>query len=184
MPKRRTVSWKLNERRMPRSARAHCSSAVFRVHWDRRCTIPLSRLASKLESRSDNISRFCLRLWNMVERTTRTCFQWQSAWINEIFSERNLKMKFAGFAKSPQIGALWHFWTLTNLWQARSSRTYRRQSCSVLHSEGLCSWLRSSLRDCRLPIQVWQLLSSRGWWWHQHPRWYTWYWLENSNRTC
>lgn len=22
-------------------------------------------------------------------------------------------MRFAGFAKSPQIGALWHFWTLT-----------------------------------------------------------------------
>lgn len=23
-------------------------------------------------------------------------------------------MRFAGFAKSPQIGALWHFWTLTS----------------------------------------------------------------------
>lgn len=24
-------------------------------------------------------------------------------------------MRFAGFAKSPQIGALWHFWTLTEI---------------------------------------------------------------------
>ena len=29
-----------------------------------------------------------------------------SSYINEIFSERNLKMRFAGFAKSTQIGAL------------------------------------------------------------------------------
>ena len=97
-----------NERYVPRpySARARCSLVVFRVHWDRQCTIPLSRLASKSESRSGNISRLCSRSWNLVERTTRTCFQWQSAWINEIFSERNFKMRFAGFAKSPQIGGV------------------------------------------------------------------------------
>ena len=97
------------------SARARCSLVVFRVHWDRQCTIPLSGLASKSESRSGNISRLCSKPWNLVERTTRTCFQWQSAWSNEIFSERNLKMRFAGFEKSPQIGALWHFWTLTSM---------------------------------------------------------------------
>ena len=30
-------------------------------------------------------------------------------------------MRFAGFAKSPQIGALWHFWTLTNQYSHVSS---------------------------------------------------------------
>ena len=123
-----------NERYVPRpySARARCSLVVFRVHWDRQCTIPLSRLASKSESRSGNISRLCSRPWNLVERTTRTCFQWQSAWINEIFSERYLKMRFAGFAKSPQIGALWHFWTLTKIFRWCYKALQRRYACKAI----------------------------------------------------
>ena len=42
---------------------------------DRQCTIPLSRLASKSESRSDNTSRLCSKQLKLVEQTMRTCYR-------------------------------------------------------------------------------------------------------------
>ena len=82
-------------------------SVVLGVQSDRQCTIPLSRLASKSESSSDNISR----LYSKAVKSGRTDYREPASdnrclWINEIFSEK-IKNEICGLCKkSRKIGAL------------------------------------------------------------------------------
>ena len=65
----------------------------------------------------------------------------------------------------------WHPQGFSDIWPACSSRIDRRQSSSVLHPSWLCSRLRRSLRDRRIPVQVRRVLSSWDWWRYQYQGW-------------
>lgn len=77
-----------------------------------------------------------------------------------------------------------HSQRLANLWKACRRRADRGQPPTVLHSTWLCPWILRTVRDRCIPVQVRQLLSSRGRWWHLHPRRLVRYRLAHSYRTC